>query len=128
MPAELEYVQITDFVGSSYLMYLEEEQYEPAFNGMWSVYLFNENTGEITPAEGLGGDYDPNGYYYYCDGLHNWNESYSYGNYQLEPPENAIPVGRRKACMNLSIPGIIRGLESWQTQIGDSKICSLLSG
>ena len=121
MPAELEYVQITDFVGSSYLMYLEEEQYEPAFNGMWSVYLFNENTGEITPAEGLGGDYDPNGYYYYCDGLHNWNESYSYGNYQLEPPENAIPVRQTESLHESFDSRDNSGLESWQTQIGDSK-------
>ena len=45
-------------------------------------------------AEGLGSGPDPMGAYYYCGGLHNINEAYTYLDYQFEEPDFPVPVQR----------------------------------
>ena len=56
--------------------------------------FFDEKTEEITMAEGLGSGPDPMGAYYYCGGLHNINEAYTYLDYQFEEPDFPVPVQR----------------------------------
>lgn len=89
---EPEYIDISEYYGGAYLMRRAEPQYESSVNSGWDLYFFNEETEEITMAEGLGSGPDPMGAYYYCDGLHNINEAYIYLDYQLEEPDSPIPV------------------------------------
>ena len=69
-----------------------EPQYESSVNSGWDLYFFDEETEEITMAEGLGSGPDPMGAYYYCGGLHNINEAYIYLDYQFKEPDSPIPV------------------------------------
>lgn len=89
---EPEYADISEYYGGAYLMRRAEPQYESFVNSDWDLYFFNEETEEITIAEGLGSGPDPLGAYYYCGGLHNINEAYTYLDYQFEEPDSPIPV------------------------------------
>ena len=89
---EPEYTDISEYYGGVYLMRRAEPQYESSVNSGWDLYFFDEETEEITMAEGLGSGPDPMGAYYYCGGLHNINEAYIYLDYQFKEPDSPIPV------------------------------------
>lgn len=95
--AETEYTSIIVFSDGKYLMTRNEPKYESSMNAEWTSYFFDEETGEVTIAEGLGGGFDLGGMYYYCGGLHNVNEAYTYledMGYRFSEPDTAIPVQR----------------------------------
>ena len=71
-----------------------EKGFQSSVNSDWDLYFFDEKTEEITMAEGLGSGPDPMGAYYYCGGLHNINEAYTYLDYQFEEPDFPVPVQR----------------------------------
>lgn len=91
---EPEYIDISEYYGGAYLMRRAVPQYESSVNSDWDLYFFDEKTEEITMAEGLGSGPDPMGAYYYCGGLHNINEAYTYLDYQFEEPDFPVPVQR----------------------------------
>lgn len=91
---EPEYIDISEYYGGAYLMRRGVPQYESSVNSDWDLYFFDEKTEEITMAEGLGSGPDPMGAYYYCGGLHNINEAYTYLDYQFEEPDFPVPVQR----------------------------------
>lgn len=96
---EAEYTNIILFSDGRYLMKRDEPKYEPAFDKEWNTYFFDEETEEITPAEGLGGGF-PSGTYYYCGGLHNTDEAYEYLDYQFKEPGSPIPVQQADELFN----------------------------
>ena len=67
--AETEYTSIIVFSDGKYLMTRNEPKYESSMNAEWTSYFFDEETGEVTIAEGLGGGFDLGGMYYYCVGF-----------------------------------------------------------
>ena len=58
---EPEYTDISEYYGGVYLMRRAEPQYESSVNSGWDLYFFDEETEEITMAEGLGSGPDPMG-------------------------------------------------------------------
>lgn len=103
-----------------YILVRAEPQYEALFGQEWDLYFFDEETGQLSPAEGLGAGFNPEGFYYYCDGLCNENDDLGI-EYPRNMPEEAIPVQQTS----------VRGTgydftdnskrDSWEKELDESK-------
>ncbi len=115
----MDYESVEDFFGM-YILVRAEPQYEALFGQEWDLYFFDEETGQLSPAEGLGAGFNPEGFYYYCDGLCNENDDLGI-EYPRNMPEEAIPVQQTS----------VRGTgydftdnskrDSWEKELDESK-------
>lgn len=87
---EIEYKYITYFAGR-YILESFETNYEPSIRGEISTYILKD--GQIVPTGAFDSLANEN-VFYYCEGLHNVVEAFSYANSHdyLKNPSHPIPV------------------------------------
>ena len=110
MAAEAEYTEIQNFADTTFLLLKDGDGRQQ--------YGLDEDTGEVELLDGLGGDLNMNGFYYYAaNRLRNENETLSF--YELQMPEEAIPIQQtqksKEFCEGAGDP------QAWNRELAESK-------